>query len=151
MPRTLTRVILGLLAASSVIVGVWAGFAPRSFYDQFPGGGRHWVGADGPYNEHLIRDVGVLNLALAFVLVVALVHLTPVLVRTAAIAALLYNVPHFVYHARHLGLYDASDKVALVVSLGLAIGGPVVLLLLDSALERQPAVQSTSKVPPVRQ
>ena len=35
------------------------------FYDDFPGLGRSWVAADGPYNEHLVRDVGALNLALA--------------------------------------------------------------------------------------
>ncbi|MDQ1375195.1 MAG: hypothetical protein QOJ09_2533 [Actinomycetota bacterium] len=146
MPKTVSRVILALLAGTAVLLGLWAEFAPRSFFDDFPGGGRHWVSADGPYNEHLVRDFGALNLALAFVLVVAFVHMTPVLVRTAAIASLLFSVPHFVYHARHLGVYASSDKIANMVSLGLAIGGPVILLLLDNTL-----VQSTSKVPPARQ
>ncbi|MEY2475404.1 MAG: hypothetical protein QOG87_719 [Actinomycetota bacterium] len=150
MPQTVSRVILALLAFSALLVGVWAEFAPRSFYEDFPGGGRHWVSVDGPYNEHLVRDFGALNLALAFLLIVALVHLTPVLVRTAAIASLLYSVPHFVYHARHLDVYSSSDKLANMVALGLAVGGPVVLLLLDSALVRT-APQSTSNVPPARQ
>jgi hypothetical protein len=151
MPRTVSRVILALLAGTALLLGVWAEFAPRGFYDDFPGGGRHWVSADGPYNEHLVRDFGALNLALAFLLVVALVHLTPTLVRTAAIASLLFSVPHFVYHARHLDVLSSSDKVANMFSLGLAIGGPVVLLLLDAALGRTAVVQSTSKVPPARQ
>ena len=38
--------------------GLWATLSPRSFYDEFPGGGRAWVAADGPYNEHLVRDFG---------------------------------------------------------------------------------------------
>jgi hypothetical protein len=99
-----------------------------------------------------VRDFGALNLALAFVLIVALVHMTPVLVRTAAVASLLFAVPHFVHHARHLDAFtSSSDKVANMVLLGLAIGGPVVLLLLDSSLERSASGQSTSKVPPARQ
>ena len=150
MPRTLGRVILALLAASAVSLGLWATIGPRQFYDDFPGGGRHWVAIDGPYNEHLVRDFGALNLALAVVLIVALVHMTPVLVRTAAIASLLFAVPHFVYHARHLDVFSSSDKVANMVLLGLAVGGPVVLLLLDAAMERT-APQSTSNVPPARQ
>lgn len=151
MPRTVSRVILALLAASATLLGLWATFGPRQFYDDFPGGSRHWVAIDGPYNEHLVRDFGALNLALAFVLIVALVHMTPVLVRTAAIASLLFGVPHFVYHARHLDVFSSSDKVANMVALGLAIGGPVVLLLLDNALVRSNELQSTSKVPPDRQ
>jgi hypothetical protein len=151
MPQTITRVILGLLAASALLVGVWAEFAPASFYADFPGGGRHWVSADGPFNEHLVRDFGAMNLAMAFLLLVALVHLTPVLVRTAAITSLIFSVPHFVYHARHLGVYTSSDKVANMVSLGLAIGGPAVILLLDATLERGATLQSTSNVPPARQ
>jgi hypothetical protein len=152
MPRTVSRVILALLALTAVELGLWATFAPRSFFEDFPGGGRHWVAIDGPYNEHLVRDFGGLNLALAFLLVVALVHLTPVLVRTAAGASLLFAVPHFVHHARHLDVFTSSaDKVANMGLLGLAIGGPVVLLLLDSALERSAVAQSTSNVPPARQ
>ena len=151
MPRTVSRVILALLAATAAQLGLWATFAPRSFYEDFPGGGRNWVAIDGPYNEHLVRDFGGLNLALAFVLVVALVHMTPVLVRTAAIASLLFAVPHFVHHARHLDVFtSSSDKVVNMVLLGLAIAGPVVLLLLDNALVRTEP-QSTSNVPPARQ
>ena len=147
MPRTVSRVILALLAITAVQLGLWATIAPRSFYEDFPGGGRSWVAVDGPYNEHLVRDFGALNLAMAVVLIVALVHLTPVLVRTAAISSLLFAVPHFLHHARHLDVFtSSSDKVANMVLLGLAIGGPVVLLLLDNKL-----VQSTSNVPPARQ
>jgi hypothetical protein len=147
MATRLSRIILALLALTSVQLGLWATFAPRSFFDDFPGGSRHWVAIDGPYNEHLVRDFGGLNLALAFLLIVAVVHFTPVLVRTAAVASLLFAVPHFVHHARHLDVFtSSSDKVANMVLLGMAIVGPVVVLLLDNAL-----VQSTSKVPPARQ
>src|SRR5436190_20767172 len=92
------RIVLALLAISALVVGLWAQFAPRSFYDSFPGGGRHWVSVDGPYNEHLVRDVGGLNLALAVITIAAQVWLGPRLVSTAAVAWLVYSVPHFLYH-----------------------------------------------------
>ena len=63
--------------------GFWAAFAPRSFYADFPGAGRHWISPDGPYNQHLIRDVGELNLALFVVVLAAAVTLSLPLVRAA--------------------------------------------------------------------
>ena len=62
---TLRRVILWILNALGAFVGVWALAAPQAFYEAFPGiGFGAWVGVDGPFNEHLIRDVGALYLAL---------------------------------------------------------------------------------------
>ena len=75
MRDRVVRVLLVLLAASSGLIGLWAAFAPRSFYDDFPGGGRHWVAADGPYNEHLVRDVGGLYVAMTVVAIVAAIVL----------------------------------------------------------------------------
>ena len=37
----------------SGVVGLWAAVAPHSFYDDFPGGGRHWVAVDGPFSFFL--------------------------------------------------------------------------------------------------
>jgi hypothetical protein len=70
------RILLVFMGIPSVLIGLWAGFAPRGFYDDFPGAGRSWVAPDGPFNEHLVRDVGVLNLALAVVTIAAVVWLT---------------------------------------------------------------------------
>jgi hypothetical protein len=81
--RATGRAMLALAALVSVQLGLWAAPAPRSFYDDFPGGGRSWVSADGPYNEHLVRDFGSLNLAIAVVLAVAAWTTLPTLVRTA--------------------------------------------------------------------
>ena len=126
--RTATRVVLLLLAVPSVQVGLWALLAPRSFYDDFPGGGRQWVAPDGPYNEHFIRDFGGLNLAIATVALVAAFRLSPAMVRTAAVAMLLYAGPHLTYHLFHLDVYETFDQVANVVTLSLAALGPLVLL-----------------------
>jgi hypothetical protein len=114
---------LAVLGLVGLQVGLWATLAPRSFYDDFPGGGRAWVAADGPYNEHLVRDFGALNLALTAVVTVALVTGTPAVIRAAALAWLVYSVPHLVYHARHLEVYDTSDKILNLT----ALGGAVVL------------------------
>lgn len=126
-----TRILLGGLAWSAALVGVWATVAPRSFYDSFPGAGRSWIAPDGPYNQHLVRDVGALNLALLVVTLAALITVTPVLVRATAAAWLVYGVPHFVYHATHRDPFETTDIVAVLVSLSLAIVFPLALLLLD--------------------
>lgn len=126
---------LGLLyeAASFAVVGFWAAFAPRSFYVDFPGGGRHWISADGPFNQHLVRDVGELNLALLVVLVAALITMSMPLVRAALVAVIVNGVLHVVYHARHLDMFSSSDGAAVIGSLVLAPVLAVVLLALTRA------------------
>ena len=129
--RTTARVLLGAVAAGYAVTGAWALAAPRSFYDTFPGGGRTWVSVDGPFNEHLVRDFGALNLALVLVLAVAAWRGGRSLVRVAAGAALVWSVPHFLYHLGHLDpLPAASDRVANLVSLGLGVVAPAVALWL---------------------
>jgi hypothetical protein len=136
-------VALTLLAGTALLVGVWAQFFPRGFYTSFPGVGRQWVAVDGPYNEHLVRDVGGLNLALAVVTIVALVHRTAVLVRTAALAWLVYSVPHLVYHSAHLDLYDDTDVVLMIVSLAIAVVLPAWLFLDADRSTAAPAARPT--------
>lgn len=119
-PR-LARVCLVLLAIPDAIVGVWAAFFPASFFASFPGFGRIWVAVDGPFNEHLVRDVGQLNLALCLVVVVAAANLTPVMVRTAVGASLVVSLPHFVYHVSHLSALGTGDAWGEAISLGAAV------------------------------
>jgi hypothetical protein len=133
MRDRVVRVLLGVMAATSGFIGLWALVAPRSFYDDFPGSGRQWVAVDGPYNEHLVRDVGALNLALMVVAVVAAVVLGRVIVRTAAVATLTFAVPHLAYHSAHTDLYETSDAVASILSLAFGAVIPVVVLLLTSS------------------
>jgi hypothetical protein len=123
--------LLVLEAVGFLAVGAWALAAPRSFYDAFPGGGHAWVGVDGPYNEHLVRDVGALNLAVVAVLVLAAWWGGTELVRAACVAALIWSVPHFAYHVTHLdALAGTTDRVGEAGSLGLAVVAPVVVLWL---------------------
>jgi hypothetical protein len=125
----LQRAILAYLTLSGLLVGIWAALLPQSFYDDFPGLGRTWVAVDGPYNEHLVRDVGQLSLAMSLVSGVAAFTMVAVLVRVAAAAWLANAVPHFVYHFRHLDTYDTLDQVGNVLSLGLLVALPIVVLV----------------------
>jgi len=129
---------LGLLyeAATFALVGFWAAFAPRSFYTDFPGAGRHWISADGPYNQHLVRDVGELSLALSAVMVAALVTLSIPLVRAALVAVIINGVLHVVYHARHLDPFSSGDGAAVIGSLVLAPIIAVALLVLTRSSGR---------------
>jgi hypothetical protein len=125
------RVLLGILTVSATVVGAWAAFTPRSFYDDFPGLGQIWVAVDGPYNEHLVRDVGSLNLALAIVTLCALITLARSTIVASALGWLAYGVPHFVYHARHLGPFDATQAVAVLTSVGSTSALALVVLWLE--------------------
>ncbi len=132
MKSIVQRIILGYLTVTSVIVGSWAQVAPRSFYDSFPGLGHIWVGVDGPFNEHLIRDIGGLNLALALVVLFAAMSLERRLVMTACSASLLYGIPHVTYHLLNRSNMGTDDFAAVIGGLTLFVLLPSTLLLVRS-------------------
>ena len=136
--RMLLRAGLVYLAVTGALVGVWAGFAPRAFYDDFPGLGRMWVAVDGPYNEHLVRDVGWLNLALTVATVWAAVTLTRTLVIAVLMAWLVTSVPHLAYHVANLDGLATADRVGELASLALVPLVAAVLLLV--AVRTRPTV-----------
>jgi hypothetical protein len=138
------RILLLLLAIPTLELGIWATLAPQSFFNSFPGGGRHWVAADGPFNEHLVRDFGALNLALAFVLIVALIVGSRLLVTTAAGAALLFAVPHTLYHLFNLQVFSSEDKVANVVTLSITVLLPIAVIW--AAYRTKPANSSRASL-----
>ncbi len=39
-------------------IGAWAEAAPHQFFRSFPWGHWHWLTLLGPYNEHIVPDVG---------------------------------------------------------------------------------------------
>lgn len=122
------RIALGYIAVVTGQIGAWALVAPRSFYDDFPGFGRAWVSVDGPYNQHLVRDVGALNLALVVVFVVAWVRLDRSSVSLAGAVALVWGVPHAVYHAVNtdgLGTGDLAASLSGLAGFALVGGGLV--------------------------
>jgi hypothetical protein len=106
-------VALGLL---QVIDGLYALFAPVSFYEDFPLG-RGWVEALPEYSEHLVRDVGGLFLATGGVLLAAAWWFERRLVIVALASFLLFSLPHTIYHLFNLGPYSTGDAIANAVGL----------------------------------
>ena len=117
-----------LLASAPLVVGVWALLVPRSFYDDFPLPGREWVSTLGPYNEHLVRDVGALNLAVGVLLTTAAILLERRLVRASLVAWLVYATPHFLFHLSQVHHFSPFDNVANMIVLGIAVLLPALLL-----------------------
>ena len=123
------RVILLVLAASGLYVGLWGLADPSAFYRSFPGFGRHWINVDGPYNQHLIRDVAAFYTALAVLNIVAALRAEQLLIWTAGVVWVVFSVPHLAYHASHLDHYGTFDKVANMISLGGTLVLAALLLL----------------------
>lgn len=147
--RRWVRAGLVYLAMSFLVVGLWATVDPRGFYDGFPGGGRHWVAADGPFNAHLVGDAGVGFLAVGVVLLLAAAWMNPRLVQAATVAAVVHAGPHLLFHLRHpnesLGSADAwLSNGGLAVGVLIAL---VALLVVTRSPERGPADIGREPIP----
>jgi hypothetical protein len=121
------RAGLVLLALPSVVIGLWTLVAPHDFYVNFPGGGRHWVSAIPPYNEHLLRDFGSASLTIAIVLLGAALFLERHLVQVALVSYIVGTLAHFGYHLTTTEHYATGDNLA-------SLGGFAVELILALAL-----------------
>lgn len=131
----IARMALGLLAASALLVGFTATFAPETFYEDFPFLS-HWVDLLPPYNEHLVTDVGGLYLGFAVLFAWAAKTLDRTLVRAVSLAWLLPASLHFIFHAGHLEGFGSADAIAELASLALLIGAPVLALWASAGSER---------------
>ncbi len=137
----------GLLALGVpiVLVGGWALLAPHGWYDTFPGGGRHWISALGPYDEHLVRDFGATYLGLGLLLAVAAYLLDRLVVQVALGTSLVFQVPHFIFHLSETGPFSTGDNVVNLVLL--AFGLALTLILL--AVTRQPRSGTAHEPQPI--
>ena len=139
--RRLLRGGLVSLAIPAAWVGFWALAAPRSFYDDFPGWSA-WVAPLGPYDEHLVRDVGAFELAFVALAIFAAVTLDRRLVQGALLGFVISGTPHLIYHATFTEPLSTVDNV---LSLAALAGGVVVPLLL-LPLTRAPRSEATGAV-----
>ena len=126
--RRRLRIGIAILALTPALVGLWASVAPRGFYDDFPGGGHSWVSAVGPYDEHLVRDVGALYLGSLVLLAFAYAWLDRRLVQAALVSYAVAALPHLVYHLTALDGFDTGDAVAEIAGLALNVVLPLGLL-----------------------
>ncbi len=122
------RAALLYLVISNAVPGLWALFLPKAFYSSFPGFGRVWVAVDGPYNEHLIRDVGAMFLVLTALAGSALLKPHQVSTRVVGFCTLVFNVPHLLYHLQHLHMLPIADQVGNIVVLSTGVIVPLLLL-----------------------
>ncbi|WP_328646447.1 hypothetical protein OHS58_45970 [Amycolatopsis sp. NBC_00348] len=141
MQRTITRVLLVFFGVVEAVTGIWPLVTPAGFYQDFPGFRTGWVSMDGPFNEHLLRDFGGLNLALAALLIGAAVIGTTAVARLAAVATVLFGLPHFLYHLGHVSHFEQLDQVLIVVTTGLGVVVPIVLLLIPGRRVSPPATR----------
>ncbi|MFI0466415.1 hypothetical protein ACH347_20240 [Saccharopolyspora sp. 5N102] len=120
--RAWLRAGLIFLTFVHVAVGSWTLLFPHSFYGRVP-----TVGDYPPFNEHLFRDFGAMNIAMAVVLGTGAVLLERTLVYVALTSNLVWAVPHLVFHAAHP---SHTAGTLLVVALVVTATIPVVLLVL---------------------
>ena len=123
------RIVLTITAAMGLFVGVWAAAFPQGFYDAFPGLGLMWISVDGPFNEHLIRDVGALYVAIAAASIYAIFARSLAATRAVGIAWTVFGAPHLAYHLAHLEGLAPIDVIGNVVSLGGSLLLGILLLL----------------------
>jgi hypothetical protein len=149
--RAWLRIGLLYLAATTLNGSLWALPFSRSFYDDFPLPGRGWVSTLGPYNEHLIRDYGALNLALGVLLVYAAIFLERRLVQGSLIAWLAWAVPHFVFHVAQVHFFSPLDNLAQLGGLAFEVLLPSALLALTGVRgARRSSVMSSAPQAPER-
>ena len=120
----MVRAGLVLLIALDGIVGFWQYFVPGSFFADFP-----TVSLDPPYNEHLVSDIGGLNLALVAVLIFAAVSLERRLVLAALTGFAVYAVSHFAFHLMHFEHFALRDAVGVGTGLGVEAVLTIALLI----------------------
>lgn len=136
--RPITRLLLVVLGVLfGLMPGVWAAFLPQSFYADFPIIRPSWVAVDGPYNEHLIRDVGAMFLALAVIALVAAASGRSGQARLAGLAWLIFSTLHFAYHVTHLHVYETVDQWLNVVSQVTSILVALAVVLIPPAPDRR--------------
>jgi len=146
--RLAVKVLLAWFALFGLIVGSWQAVRPASFYADFPGPGHHWVSPDGPYNEHLMRDVGLGGLAVGGVALVALLTGVVWVARAAGVAVIVVNLPHQLYHQAHVSvLPTTADQVLQSVTLAVVSLAAIALVVLAFRLPVAPVPQTSPRAP----
>jgi hypothetical protein len=121
------RGLLVLLALISVAVGAFAFLTPHAFY-------LHVLGVDrlGPYDQHLVSDVGGFYLGFALVLAWAARSLDQALVRAVRAGFLLTQALHLGYHLVHLDRFTLLMGAEQTVQLAALVVIPAAVLGLSA-------------------
>ena len=139
--RAPIRIALLYLAITTGILAAWILVAPRSFYDDFPGGPAHWVSSLPPYNEHLERDFGAASLGIALLTWLAAYWMDRRVIQAAALTWIAAGLPHLIYHLTTTEHYSTGDNVASMIGLALDVVLPIGILYLASEGAQQAATR----------
>jgi hypothetical protein len=134
----MTTWVLAILGVLHLVWGAGAVAAPRWFFDNFPGFGRHWTAAYPPYNEHLMTDVGAAFLALGVLLLIAAWLRDRKVTNVVLCGLLVFSAVHLAFHAGHPGFLEGADLAASLVSLALGVVVPGLLLIFSLARPPRP-------------
>ncbi|WP_369134808.1 hypothetical protein [Modestobacter sp. I12A-02662] len=138
--RLAIKLLLVWFTLFGFTIGAWQAAFPASFYADFPGTGPHWVSPDGPYNEHLLRDVGLGNLAVGTVALVALLTGVLWVARAVGLAVGVVHLPHQLYHQVHVSvLPTTTDQVLQSGSLAAVSLAAIALVVLAFRVPTAPA------------
>ena len=146
--RLAIKLLLVWFTSFGFAVGIWQAVFPASFYADFPGMGHHWVSPDGPYNEHLLRDVGLGNLAVGTVALVALLTGVVWVARAVGLAVVVVDLPHQLYHQAHVSvLPTTTDQVLQSVSLAAVSLAAIALVVLAFRVPATTPPTTTHRAP----
>jgi hypothetical protein len=113
--RIRRRIRLGLLLLGlpQFAIGLYALFFSRDFFRDFPFG-RSWADL-GPYNEHLVTDVGALFIAMGVIALFGAARVDRKLSQAVALGWIVFTVPHLVFHLSHMDGLETADAVSQAV------------------------------------
>jgi hypothetical protein len=130
MNLSVHRLCLIVLTLFGLSLGLWAYFAPLHWYTTFPGMGMTWLPVLGPYNEHLVKDVGGMFSALGVLSALAVYHLRKrAVVVITGVSWSIFNLSHLIYHLGMLHMYGPRDAALNAVGLSLLLLASLVLLV----------------------
>ena len=139
------KIVLLTVGIGSFISAAWIRFAPHNFYENFPGFGRHWVSALGPYNGHLVTDYGAALLGLsAGVIAVALLpraRAVPILL----MAWLVGTIPHLLYHVVATEALSTGDNIVNIALLSATVVVPAIALAWDRSIHSSPMPKAVGR------
>ncbi|WP_046300736.1 hypothetical protein [Mycobacterium sp. P7213] len=130
MNLTAHRLCLIVLTIFGLSLGLWAYFAPLHWYTTFPGMGMTWLPVLGPYNEHLVKDVGGMFSGLGVLSALAVYYLrNRAVVVITGVSWSTFNLLHLIYHLGMLHMYGPRDAVLNAVGLSLLLVVSLALLI----------------------
>ena len=123
--RRLIRMLLAAMATQHVVTGLTMTLGPLWFYENVLG-----VAELGPYNEHLLVDLGAMNLGLGLLATWAAVTMSLDLVRASCCCIAVVALAHLMFHAAHLhGLSGLEAAVELTALAAIAVLPTLVSIL----------------------